>query len=182
MNKTTLTDAELLVLGLVAEMDRYGFELEQIIKERGMRQWTQIGFSSIYFLLGKLERKELVQSQKPAGPKTKKIYSITKEGQRLLLGKTKELLAEFRPTYSSLLMGMVHWPLLTREEGLAALAERSQSLAEERERLEKLRFSRQPMPDYIEVLFDFTQNQLETEKEWLEKTYQYMKEKPKEQQ
>ena len=45
-----LTDSELLLLGLVAEMPRHGYELEQVIEQRGMREWTQIGFSSIYFV------------------------------------------------------------------------------------------------------------------------------------
>jgi DNA-binding PadR family transcriptional regulator len=51
-----LTDAELLLLGLVAEMPRHGYELDQVIQQRGMREWTEIGFSSIYFVLGKLEK------------------------------------------------------------------------------------------------------------------------------
>ena len=54
-----LTDAELLLLGLVSEMPRHGYELEQVIETRGMREWTQVGFSSIYFVLGKLEKAAL---------------------------------------------------------------------------------------------------------------------------
>ena len=50
-----LTDAELLVLGLVVEMPRHGYQLEQVIEQRAMREWTQIAFSSIHFVLGKLE-------------------------------------------------------------------------------------------------------------------------------
>src|SRR3972149_2439341 len=62
-----LTAAELLLLGLVAEMPRHGYELDHVIEQRGMRQWTQIGFSSIYYVLGKLERLALVGGEKPAG-------------------------------------------------------------------------------------------------------------------
>ena len=40
MTTRDLTDSELLVLGLVAEMPRHGYELEQVI--------AVIGFSSIY--------------------------------------------------------------------------------------------------------------------------------------
>ena len=57
MSLKDLTDSELLVLGLVAEMPRHGYELEQVIEQRGMREWTQIGFSSIYFVLGSWKRK-----------------------------------------------------------------------------------------------------------------------------
>ena len=47
-----LTPAELTLLGLLAEKPRHGYELEEVIIARGMRDWTEIGFSSIYYLLG----------------------------------------------------------------------------------------------------------------------------------
>jgi DNA-binding PadR family transcriptional regulator len=55
-----MTNAETAILTLLAEQPRYGYEIEQIIAERGMREWTEIGFSSIYNLLKKLEREGLV--------------------------------------------------------------------------------------------------------------------------
>lgn len=67
MTLPVLSDAELLALGLVAEMPRHGYELEQVIEERGMREWTQIGFSSIYFVLGKLEKAGLVKARNCSG-------------------------------------------------------------------------------------------------------------------
>ena len=51
----TLTNSELAILGLVAEHPRYGYQVEQDIAARGMREWTEIGFSSIYYVLNKLE-------------------------------------------------------------------------------------------------------------------------------
>ena len=35
-----MTNAELAVLSLVAEKPRHGYEIEQVIEERGMRDWT----------------------------------------------------------------------------------------------------------------------------------------------
>ena len=40
-----LTDAELLLLGLVAEMPRHGYEFDQVIEQRGTREWTQMGMA-----------------------------------------------------------------------------------------------------------------------------------------
>jgi DNA-binding PadR family transcriptional regulator len=37
----------LTLLGLLAEKPRHGYELEEVIIARGMRDWTEIGFSSI---------------------------------------------------------------------------------------------------------------------------------------
>ena len=48
-----LSNAEYAVLSLLAEAPRHGYGVERIVEERGMRNWTEIGFSSIYFLLKK---------------------------------------------------------------------------------------------------------------------------------
>lgn len=42
-----LTDGELTVLGLLAEAPRHGYELDRVIEQRGIREWTTLGFSSI---------------------------------------------------------------------------------------------------------------------------------------
>ncbi|MFL7891509.1 MAG: PadR family transcriptional regulator, partial [Anaerolineales bacterium] len=48
-----MTNAELAILSLIAEQPRHGYDIEQAIVARGMRDWTEIGFSSIYYLLNK---------------------------------------------------------------------------------------------------------------------------------
>lgn len=173
-----LTDAELLLLGLVAEMPRHGYELEQIIETRGMREWTQVGFSSIYFVLGKLEKAGLVAAEVPAGAKARKTFSITASGRDLLLEQTIAALGVYRPTFSSLLLGMVHWPALSRDAALNALEARLSSVVAELERLERVRRQRQPMPDHVEVLFDFSTGQLSAERTWINTTLDYMRSKP----
>lgn len=178
MKPSTLTDAELLVLGLVAEMPRHGYELEQVIEQRGMREWTQIGFSSIYFVLGKLEKSGLVTAQAPVGSKARKAYFITPAGHEALVAQTLEALGGIRPTYSSALLGMVHWPVLSRTAALAALEARGVAVSREMERLERVRLERQPLPDFVEALFDFTAGQMQAEKAWIAATLEYMKAKP----
>ncbi|WP_171015886.1 PadR family transcriptional regulator [Devosia sp. FKR38] len=178
MLSVTLTDAELMLLGLVSEMPRHGYELEQVIETRGMREWTPIGFSSIYFVLGKLERAGLVKAEVAAGAKARKVFSITAIGRDALLDQTKTALATFRPTFSSLLLGMTHWPVLTRDAALEGLEQRKASIDAEVERIEVLRRQRQPMPDHVEVLFDFSAGQLAAERMWITTTLNYMRSKP----
>ena len=60
-----VTDAELVLLGLVAEQPRHGCQLEAVIAERGERGWTALGFSSIHYLLDKLDSRGLVSSKRP---------------------------------------------------------------------------------------------------------------------
>lgn len=177
MKPDNLTDAELLVLGLIAEMPRHGYQLEQIIEQRGMREWTQIGFSSIYFLLNKLEKKQLVQSEKPETSKAKKSYKLTDSGYQTLVEQTLETLEKYRPSNSSLLMGMLHWPNLTREQALTALMTRRNAIQAELSRLKDIRFKQLPLPDHLDIMFDFSLGQLNAEYHWINKTYHYMKNK-----
>ncbi len=173
-----LTDSELLVLGLLAEMPRHGYELEQVIEQRGMREWTPIGFSSIYFVLSKLEKKQLLAAQKPNAAKARKRYSITKQGRSALVSQTLSAISNYRPAYSSLLLGVAHWPVLTRKQALEALGSRKQAVTREIQRLEAIHFEQQPLPDYMDVLFDYSIGQLTTERDWITKTLAYMKTKP----
>jgi DNA-binding PadR family transcriptional regulator len=173
-----LTDAELLLLGLVSEMPRHGYELEQVIEQRGMREWTQIGFSSIYFVLGKLEKAELVSAKKPKGAKAKKTYSATARGYQVLAEQSLDALRDVRPAHSSVLLGMAHWPVLERSAGVAALRARGEVIARELMRLEAVQFDQQPLPDFVEALFDYSLSHLQAEVEWIKRTADYMEIKP----
>jgi DNA-binding PadR family transcriptional regulator len=175
---SVLTDPELLVLGLVAEMPRHGYELEQVIEQRGMREWTQIGFSSIYFVLGKLNRLGLVAAEKPAGPKAKKVFRVTDAGRATLVEQSLAALRTVRPSYASVLLGMAHWPMLARDSALGALKERGAAVEAELTRLGDIQVAQQPLPDFVEALFDYALGQLRAEAEWVAQTLDYMTHKP----
>ncbi|MEZ4417019.1 MAG: PadR family transcriptional regulator [Gemmatimonadota bacterium] len=175
---TELTDAELLVLGLVAEMPRHGYELEREIEQRGMREWTQIGFSSVYFVLGRLDKLGLVRARAPEAPKARKTFTLTPRGRRALVANTLSALASYRPTYSSVLLGMIHWPVLGKAEALDALRARAEAVEKERARLDIIQLDQQPLPDFVEALFDYSIGQLEAEARWITRTLDYMTAKP----
>jgi DNA-binding PadR family transcriptional regulator len=182
MRTKELTDAELLVLGLVAEMPRHGYQLEQVIEQRTMREWTQIGFSSIYFVLGKLQTMRLVSAKRSAearaNSKARKIYSVTKTGRRTLVAQTLSALSTVRATYSSALLGMINWQVLDRNDALGALRARRDALEAEIARLSDIQFDQQPLPDHVEALFDHSLGQLKSEAEWVARTLDYMMSKP----
>jgi DNA-binding PadR family transcriptional regulator len=147
-----------------------------------MREWTQLGFSSIYFVLGKLQKLGLVTAKKPTkahlGPKARKVYAITPAGRQTLAAQTIAALRDVRPAYSSLLLGMINWPALDRTRALEALRARSGALDAEVARLGAIQVEQQPLPDYVEVLFDYSLGQLRAEKEWVSRTLAYMTAKP----
>jgi DNA-binding PadR family transcriptional regulator len=177
MQANTLTDAELLLLGLVTEMPRHGYEIEQTIETRGMREWTSIGFSSIYFVLGKLEKAGLIAAAAPAGRKARKVFSATPAGYAALASQSLAALRDLRPGRAPVLLGLAHWPALDRAEALAALETRLNAVVAEADRLRIVRFKRRPLPDFVEAMFDYADGQLQAEKAWIEATLAYMSNK-----
>src|SRR5262249_33394212 len=148
----------------------HAYQLAQEIEQRGMREWTPIGFSSIYFLLGKLEKKRLVRSKEPARAKAKKVYTITAAGLKAVGSQTLTSLSTYGFTYSSAFLGMLHWPVLEKDEALKALRARGEAITAEMRRLRDIQIERQPFPDFVEALFDFSLGQLKAEEEWIART------------
>ncbi len=102
-----MTNIELAILSLLAEKSRHGYEIEQTIEERGMREWTEIGFSSIYYILKKCLQagwvEETLLPSESKGP-GKKVYKLTESGSGSLanscawnVGGTFENLPSARP-------------------------------------------------------------------------------------
>ena len=57
-----LTNVEMVLLQIIAEKEGIsGYGINQIVKERGYREWADIGMTSIYVGLKKLEDKKLVK-------------------------------------------------------------------------------------------------------------------------
>ncbi|MCP4711512.1 MAG: helix-turn-helix transcriptional regulator, partial [Planctomycetes bacterium] len=75
------TQKEFIVLGLLNECPSHGYELERKIKDRGIRNWTTIGFSSIYHLLKKLEDSGFIDHEsRIVNGKTQQVFQLTKAG------------------------------------------------------------------------------------------------------
>ena len=64
-----ISNAELALLSLIAEQPRHAYEIEQVIEERNIRYWTELGFSSIYRILSKLEESGWLAGQMQPPPR-----------------------------------------------------------------------------------------------------------------
>ncbi len=109
-----LTDAELTILSLLSEGARQGHELQQTIDERGLREWLTIGFSSIYYLLNRLERQKLLSSElhpEGRGPAQKR-FSITEAGRGILQTAVSDLLRQPRALGSGFELGLANITVL----------------------------------------------------------------------
>jgi DNA-binding PadR family transcriptional regulator len=167
-----MTDAELAVLGLVHERERYGYEIEAVIEERGMREWTAIGFSSIYYTLKKLEREGLVRSRLEEGGRgaARKVYQVTDKGRDQLQAETVARLSELRPSPSPFLLGIANAPGLPLEEVIAALETYRKELMSRLGRVNTawIRQGKGHLPALVEALFDYSTAMLRAEDDWVD--------------
>jgi DNA-binding PadR family transcriptional regulator len=175
---TALTNAELAILSLVTEKPRHGYEMEQVIEGRGMREWTEVGFSSIYYLLKKLEKDGLVEGQleqAERGP-ARKVYRPTPAGWQALHAGVLEALSVPQPCYSPLQLGMANLPGIPPDEAIAALEQYREALIIHRDHVQARRDAQKPLPYFVDAMFDHSITMIETEIAWIGKLIKQVEE------
>jgi DNA-binding PadR family transcriptional regulator len=166
-----ISNAELALLCLLAEKPRHAYEIEQVIEARNMRDWTEIGFSSIYRILSKLEESGwLTGGMLPPegrGP-ARKVYTLTTTGKKAWQQAALHNLAKPDRKFSSFLLGLDSLGALPAEEALDAVRT---YLTDQQTIYDQLiqAVENHPMREdfYIGVFFDYLLNQLAAEIEWL---------------
>ncbi|NVM45271.1 MAG: helix-turn-helix transcriptional regulator [Candidatus Lokiarchaeota archaeon] len=91
-----LSHKQFVVLGLIAETPSHAYNINQRIDERGMRDWTAIGKSSIYRILIELENTKLVEYyEDELDHRKRKVYTITDYGAKILKEKVYNVIKGF---------------------------------------------------------------------------------------
>lgn len=165
-----LTPAELTLLGLLVEKPRHGYELDEVISTRGMREWTEIGFSSIYYLLARLRGRGLIieiDTSRAARGKARRVYRPTAEGRRACARSAEAAVAELRPVFAPILVGLANQPAIPPERLRAALDRRAAALTEKIAAIGAARDAQPDVPGFVRAIFDYALGQLAAEQRWL---------------
>ena len=170
MTEYNLTDAELAILSLIAEKPRHGYELEQVIEERGMRSWTDVAFSSIYFILNGLVKKGLATAApQPAagrGP-AKKVFSATASGHAALHDGILLAISGAEHDNRRFLLGLCCLPLLKPTEVQESFARRNAFLMAKIAELSAHPALTNPgFPLHVRAMFEYSLALLRTELDW----------------
>ena len=174
-----MTNAELAILGFIAEQPRHGYEIEHVIEERGMREWTEIGFSSIYYLLKKLGREGLIEGQleETARGPARKVYHLTPEGRKALLAGMLHALSAPRRCYPPLQLGLANLPGVPLPQALAALRQYRSALAARLEHVRARWEAQSPLPYHVDAMFTHSIAMTEAELAWVEEFIGEMEER-----
>jgi DNA-binding PadR family transcriptional regulator len=162
------------VLGLIIERPQHGYDLEQVIEQRGIRQWTDIGFSSIYYLLTKLQARELVYVPRvPSAAKSRRVFSATAQGREVAARTALAILAEPRPVPHPFLVGLANLALLSEQEYVDALSARLAQLdariaaVQQAQEAQQVRQVQARLPRPAREVFSYSLSLMEAERQWL---------------
>jgi DNA-binding PadR family transcriptional regulator len=166
-----MTNTELVILGLVAERPKHGYQLELDIDQRGMREWTEIGFSSIYYILNKLETSGWLASEKEdAGDRpARKVYHLTPQGTVALHQAILDRAAAPRPHTSDFDLTLANLGQLEPSEVVTALRARQKNLITQIAHVKnKAQIDHETgIPWFVDALFNHSQAMLQAELDWL---------------
>ena len=167
-----MNNKELALLGLLSEGPKYGYQLETDIESRGMREWTEIGFSSIYYLLNKAESQGWVGatlSESEKGP-LRKLYALTQEGMLNLQSAVEERLANPVPHSGDFDLALAFLSILPEDKVNAALSVYRKRLLGDLERVNRqwTLSGKGHLPPNVDALFQHDLAIIRAELDWLE--------------
>jgi len=166
-----MTNAELAILSVVAERPRHGYEIDQVITERDMREWTEVGLSSIYYVLRKLEKAGLIEGhleEAGRGP-ARRVYRVTPAGAEARRVALLAALSQPQRCYPPLQLGLAGLPALGPAEAVAALEQYRTASAARLAHIQERRRQQQPRPFFVDAMFDQSASLLEAELAWVER-------------
>ncbi len=159
-----MTDAELAILSLLAEGPAYDHDLNDTIEDRGLRKWTAIGHSSMYYVLDKLEHQGLIEQHTDDQGRR---FQISPAGIGVLQTAVCDLLSTPHAYDRSFEIGLANLHVLKSQQIRGSLVSRRQDMILRLSKLDEERKAAQGSFQ-IEALYDHHIRLLEAEIAWLE--------------
>ena len=157
------SDADIVLLSLLAEQPRHGYDLDRVIEQRGYRQWTSLAFSSVYYLLKRLSERGLLEPDEGTqGRRT--VFRVTEAGHRELSKAAGERVLTPAPPSAGVLPALNAYPRLDDPKLAALLSQRAEALMV---RLDELRaLSAQVDEEHALAIFDYEILRQEADLAW----------------
>jgi DNA-binding PadR family transcriptional regulator len=160
-----MTDAELAILSLLSEHPSYDDELFMKIEQRGLRRWTAIGASSMYYVIDKLETQGLIE--RIGDEHGRRKHQISQAGNGVLQTSVVDLLGTSHAYDRNFELGLANLHVLKSSQIRAALHSRRQDIAIKMGRIEE---ESKVISDQfaIAALFEHHIHMLKAELTWLD--------------
>ncbi len=124
----------LAVMALLFERPMHPYEMVSTMRERGKHESVRLRYSSLYSVVGALEREGLISSRETVreGRRPERtVYGITEDGREEFLSWLRELLSEPVKEYTQFAAGLSFIAALPPDEAAGLLEERVRLLEDE---------------------------------------------------
>ena len=174
--QNVLTPADLVILSVIAEQPRHGYDLKAELERREVKDWVSVSRPQVYYSLRKLADRGLIapgEASDDSGGPERQVYAIAPEGLReLTLALGRDEWATSRPIQPFLI-----WLAMSahadRETCARVLESRAtfieDTITRERQTLKDFRKHEGPMVAQGLLMVELTIAQLEAEREWLKR-------------
>jgi DNA-binding PadR family transcriptional regulator len=124
----------LAVMALLYERPMHPYEMVTLMRERGKHETVRLRYSSLYSVVGALEREGLIvpkETVREGRRPERTVYGITGAGREEFLTWLRELVREPVKEYTQFAAGLSFLPGLPPEEAVELLKERVRRLEKE---------------------------------------------------
>jgi len=133
-----LTPSAFVILALLAEGPAHGYQIREVVHTRGFRFWVNMGRSSIYAILGKLQKAGLVDVRlESGGGPTRKVFSLTASGEERCQREAIAYLSRPAHPRNNIDLGIYALSMLPPKQATDALEESLSFLGQRRAFLEE---------------------------------------------
>jgi len=169
----------LLLLGLLLNHPRSGYELHRIVRAHG-ELYTDLKKANLYYLLDRLAREGYLRVKAEPGARGPRgerlVYSLTKKGRQRFIELVREILRTFEPAHTGVDVAVVFLAELPRSEALTLLLERHKIVSARREAAaaELSDFAtRGPLP---KIAADHLMSLIDAELKWIDRSMAHLRE------
>jgi DNA-binding PadR family transcriptional regulator len=175
-----MNSTRLMVLGLLKEAPRHGYEIQRWLEESRTETWANVLPGSIYHALQQLQKEGCVQVHEIAhtGHRLKAVYAITEAGRiafhRLLCEAFEHPPHAFPASFYTALTFLKELPpteALVMVEALIPKLEQEVELWNEGEAVKNAHF---PLPAYVRALFTNGREHLEADLRMLHRLREFL--------
>ncbi len=109
-----MTDLELTIMAMLSETERYGYEIDKLAVNKGIRHRGGFARSSIYAVLNRLMKRGLVTSREiiQSGRPPRKLFALTYSGRNELESSLAEALKPLDRILGNVDLLLRVWPLI----------------------------------------------------------------------
>lgn len=135
-----MSKIDLVLLGLLMEKERHGYDILQQIELRKMTAWIGVSTQGVYKGLARLQANDMLEVRIESGDShpDRNVYAITDSGRTHFCALAERSISEPIQPFFPLLWGTGFAHLLDRDTLLARLDDRRRRLKPVREELEVL--------------------------------------------